>query len=101
MLLASVGALRGLVNTSRDIMVRHAVPGASVGTVFAFVTTGFMFGQAVSPTIYGLLMDGASPGMVFWASAAFLADLHRHGDSSRLGQAGSRQAGLRALGLPA
>lgn len=70
-LLASVGALRGLVNTSRDIMVRHAVPGASVGTVFAFVTTGFMFGQAVSPTIYGLLMDGASPGMVFWASAGF------------------------------
>ncbi len=70
-LLAAVGALRGLVNTSRDIMVRHAVPGASVGTVFAFVTTGFMFGQAVSPTIYGLLMDGASPGMVFWASAAF------------------------------
>jgi len=71
LLLASVGALRGLVNTSRDIMVRHAVPGASVGTVFAFVTTGFMFGQAVSPTIYGLLMDGASPGMVFWASAGF------------------------------
>ena len=70
-LLASVGALRGLVNTSRDVMVRHAVPGASVGTVFAFVTTGFMFGHAVSPTIYGLLMDGASPGMVFWASAGF------------------------------
>jgi MFS family permease len=70
-LLASVGAMRGLVNTSRDIMVRHAVPGASVGTVFAFVTTGFMVGQAVAPTIYGLLMDGASPGMVFWASAGF------------------------------
>jgi len=70
-LLGAVGALRGLVNTSRDIMVRHAVPGASVGTVFAFVTTGFMVGQAVSPTIYGLLMDGASPGVVFWTSAAF------------------------------
>lgn len=70
-LLAITGALRGLVNTSRDIMVRHAVPGPSVGTVFAFVTTGFMVGQGLSPTIYGLLMDGASPGMVFWASAGF------------------------------
>ena len=71
LLLGAVGALRGLVNTSRDIMVRYAVPGASVGTVFAFVTTGFMVGQAVSPTIYGLLMDGASPAVVFWASAGF------------------------------
>lgn len=70
-LLAGVGVSRGFIQSSRDVMVRGVAPKASVGTVFGFVTTGFLVGQAVSPPIYGLLLDLGSPGVVFWASAAF------------------------------
>jgi len=70
-LIGSAGAMRGLVNASRDVLVRFAAPEGSVGTVFGFVTTGFMVGQAVSPAIYGVLMDQGSPGMVFLVSAIF------------------------------
>lgn len=66
------GALRGLMNAARDVSVRHcAGNGLSVGTVFAFVTTGYSVGQSFGPPIYGLLLDYASPQIVFWASAAF------------------------------
>jgi len=65
------GAARGFVNASRDVSVRHAAEGKSVGTVFAFVSTGFLVGQAISPPIYGLLLDFGSSEIVFWVSAAF------------------------------
>jgi len=70
-LIGSAGAMRGLVNASRDVMVRFTAPKDSVGTVFGFVTTGFMVGQAVSPAIYGVLMDNGSPDLVFLVSAGF------------------------------
>lgn len=70
-LIGAAGAMRGLVNASRDVLVRYAAPKDSVGTVFGFVTTGFMIGQAISPTIYGMLMDHGSPASIFLVSAAF------------------------------
>ena len=71
--LAVAGFTRGVVNASRDLMVRHMTPGASVGTAFAFVTTGFMVGQSVAPVFYGWLMDIGQPHAVFWAAAGFTA----------------------------
>lgn len=65
------GAMRGLVNATRDVTVRHLAGEHSVGTAFAFVTTGFLLGQAIAPPIYGYLIDHGSPEIVFWASAAF------------------------------
>jgi len=70
-LIGSAGAMRGLVNASRDVLVRYAAPEGSVGTVFGFVTTGFMVGQAVSPAIYGVMMDKGSPDLIFLVSAGF------------------------------
>lgn len=52
-------------------MVRVISPKASVGTVFGFVTSGFLVGQAIAPPMYGLILDLGWPGAVFWASAAF------------------------------
>jgi MFS family permease len=71
--LAVAGFLRGIVNAARDISVRHIVSGHSVGTVFAFVSTGFLLGQAVAPPLYGWLIDLGSPSIVFWTSGAFYA----------------------------
>jgi len=70
-LLSAVGVTRGFLQSSRDVMVRAIAPKASAGTVFGFVTSGFLVGQAVAPPIYGLLLDLGSPGVVFWTSAAF------------------------------
>lgn len=65
------GLMRGLVNPSRDVLVRAAAPAGAVGVVFGFVTTGFSVGQGLSPLLYGWLMDIGSPAMVFWIAAGF------------------------------
>ena len=71
-MLGMAGAMRGLVNASRDVSVRHAATdGVSVGTLFGFVTTGYSGGQIIGPAIYGWLMDFGHPELVFWASAGF------------------------------
>ena len=65
------GAMRGLVTAARDVSVRHSAGRHSVGTVFAFVSTGFLVGGAVSLPVYGYLLDHGSPEIVFWTSAVF------------------------------
>ena len=71
-LLGTAGAMRGLVNASRDVSVRHAASdGVSVGTLFGFVTTGYSGGQIIGPALYGWLMDFGHPELVFWGSAGF------------------------------
>ncbi len=70
-LLALVGVVRGFVQASRDVMVRGIAPEGSIGTVFGFVSTGFLAGQALAPPVYGLLLDLGSPAVVFWVSAGF------------------------------
>jgi predicted MFS family arabinose efflux permease len=70
-LIGASGALRGLVNASRDVSVRHAATDVSVGTLFGFVTTGYSGGQILGPGLYGWLMDTGHPQLIFWASAGF------------------------------
>ena len=67
--LALSGGMRGLVNAARDVNVRHSAGTHSVGTVFAFVSTGFLFGGAVALPIYGIILDHGSPEAVFLLSA--------------------------------
>ncbi len=64
------GFFRGIVNPSRDIMVRRIAPPGALGTVFAFVTTGFSIGQGLAPLLYGLLLDRGLTSAVLYASAA-------------------------------
>lgn len=69
--LGIAGAGRGLINAARDVSVRHVSSSQSVGTVFAFVSTGFLIGQAIGPPIYGALLDFGRPEIIFWVSGAF------------------------------
>lgn len=64
------GAMRGGVNASRDVAVRHVARHIPIGTVFGFISTGFMVGQAVGAPFYGWLYDNYSPNLVFYSSAA-------------------------------
>jgi len=66
------GLLNGMIQPSRDMMVRAVTPPGSFGKVFGFVTTGFNIGGMVSPLLYGWLMDRGQPRMIFAIVTAFI-----------------------------
>ena len=65
------GFMRGVVNPSRDVLVRRGAPPGAVGAAFGFITTGFTVGQAAALPLYGWLMDIGSPTMLYWLAAGF------------------------------
>jgi MFS family permease len=65
------GLLNGVIQPSRDMMVRAVTPVGSFGKVFGFVSTGFNLGGMVSPLLYGLLMDHGEPRAIYLIVTAF------------------------------
>lgn len=61
------GLLSGIIQPSRDMIVRAVTPAGSFGKVFGFVTTGFNVGGVVGPLLYGWLMDRGEPRAIFLA----------------------------------
>jgi FSR family fosmidomycin resistance protein-like MFS transporter len=66
------GLLNGIIQPSRDMMVRAVTPVGSFGKVFGFVSTGFNLGGMVAPLLYGWLMDRGQPQMIFAIITAFI-----------------------------
>jgi len=66
------GLLNGIIQPSRDMMVRAVTPAGSFGKVFGFVSTGFNLGGMVSPLLYGWLMDRGEPRAIFMIVTAFI-----------------------------
>ncbi len=66
------GLLNGVIQPSRDMMVRAVTPPGSFGKVFGFVTTGFNLGGMTSPLLYGWLMDRGEPRAIFMIVVAFI-----------------------------
>jgi len=66
------GLLNGIIQPSRDMMVRAVTPPGSFGKVFGFVSTGFNLGGIVAPLLYGWLMDRGQPQMIFAIVTAFI-----------------------------
>jgi sugar phosphate permease len=69
-LMGAIGLVRGALNPARDVLVRKAAPVGSVGTAFAFVSTGFALG-GLTPVLYGWLLDIGRAHLVFYMSAGF------------------------------
>jgi predicted MFS family arabinose efflux permease len=65
------GLLQGSVRPARDMMVRAITPEGATGRVFAFVMTGLNIGAAITPLLFGLLLDLGEPRLVFWLLAGF------------------------------
>lgn len=65
------GLLNGIIQPSRDMMVRAVTPPGSIGKVFGFVTSGFNVGGIIGPLVYGSLLDHGQAAWVFWLIAAF------------------------------
>jgi len=45
------GVFRGLVNPSRDVLLKRLTPAGAIGTVFGFVTAGFNVGLGTAPVL--------------------------------------------------
>ncbi len=65
------GVFRGVVNPSRDVLLKRLTPAGAIGTVFGFVTTGFNVGLGTVPMLYGWMMDLGRADAVFWIAAGF------------------------------
>jgi MFS transporter, FSR family, fosmidomycin resistance protein len=72
LLFTLIGLLQGSVRTSRDMMVRRVTPAGATGRVFAFVMTGLNVGAAITPVLFGLLLDLGEPRLVFLLLAGFM-----------------------------
>jgi MFS family permease len=59
------GLLNGVIQPSRDMMVRAVTPPGSFGKVFGFVTTGFNLGGMLVPLLYAPLMDHGQPRLIY------------------------------------
>lgn len=70
-MLALVGFGAGLAGPSRDLLVRAAAPKNATGRVYGVVYSGLDIGLAISPPIFGALMDTSHPGWVFVLIGAF------------------------------
>ncbi len=66
------GLLNGIIQPSRDMMVRAVTPAGSFGKVFGFVSTGFNLGGMVAPLTFAWLMDHQEPRAIFMIVFAFI-----------------------------
>lgn len=66
------GLLNGMIQPSRDMMVRAVTPPGSFGKVFGFVSTGFNIGGMIAPLLYGWLMDRGEPRAIFMIVVGFI-----------------------------
>ncbi|HJQ56636.1 MAG TPA: MFS transporter [Vineibacter sp.] len=66
------GLLNGVIQPSRDMMVRSVTPPGAFGKVFGFVSTGFNIGGMISPLLYGWLMDRGEPRLLFVLICGFI-----------------------------
>jgi len=60
------GFFNGLMQPSRDMIVRAVTPEGQFGKVFGFVTTGFNIGGIFAPLMFGPVMDAGHPNWVFF-----------------------------------
>jgi FSR family fosmidomycin resistance protein-like MFS transporter len=68
-LMAVSGFFNGVLQPSRDMIVRAVTPPGAFGRVFGFVTTGFNIGGVLAPPAFGYMMDAGSPASVIVATA--------------------------------
>jgi MFS family permease len=73
LVMGTAGLCNGMIAPSRDMLVRAAAPPGAAGRVFGIVSTGLNLGGAVSPILFGWIVDHGAPRWVFWGSALFMA----------------------------
>lgn len=70
--LAMTGFALGIGGPSRDMMIKKATPPGATGRVYGLVYSGLDVGFALSPLMFGLLMDRGLYGLTLAGAAAVL-----------------------------
>lgn len=70
--LAATGFAVGIGGPSRDMMIKKATPQGATGRVYGLVYSGLDTGFAVSPLVFGTLMDRGLYGATLLGAAAVL-----------------------------
>jgi len=70
-LMGLAGLLSGVIQPSRDMLVRAAAPAGAIGRAFGIVTIGFSIGGMIAPMLFGWIMDRGASRWIFGASAGF------------------------------
>jgi MFS family permease len=71
-ILASTGFAIGIGNPSRDMMIKKATPKGATGRVYGLVYSGLDTGFAISPLLFGALMDHGHYGATLLGAAVVL-----------------------------
>ena len=69
---ALAGGLNGTLLPVRDLLVRALAPKGQMGTLYGFTSSGLSLGNAITPLIYGWLMDVGNPRWIFYTSALLM-----------------------------
>ncbi|MBU3740330.1 MAG: MFS transporter [Rhodoferax sp.] len=70
--LAATGLATGIGGPSRDMMIKRATPRGATGRVYGMVYSGLDVGFALSPLLFGLLMDRGYFGPTLFGAALVL-----------------------------
>ncbi|MES2944758.1 MAG: MFS transporter, partial [Pseudomonadota bacterium] len=74
-LFGAMGFSSGIAGPSRDLLVKRSTPDNATGRVYGVVYAGLDIGQAISPLIFGALMDHRQFSSVFIGLAVVQAVL--------------------------
>jgi FSR family fosmidomycin resistance protein-like MFS transporter len=66
------GLSLGVTGPSRDMLVRAATPPGASGKVYGFVYSGLDLGSAITPLLFGWMLDHGAPRAIFVGIAAFM-----------------------------
>ena len=70
--LVVAGLALGVAQPARDLLVRAATPSGASGRVFGFAYSGMDVGSALTPVMFGWLMDTGHPRVVFVTIGALM-----------------------------
>lgn len=65
-----MGGVVGIAGPSRDLLIKRATPAHASGRVYGVIYAGLDIGQAVSPLLFGWLMDQQQYAAIFIGLAA-------------------------------
>jgi MFS transporter, FSR family, fosmidomycin resistance protein len=66
------GFLSGIIQPSRDMLVRAAAPAGAIGRAFGVVTIGFSIGGTIGPMLFGWILDRGAAHWIFGVSVIFM-----------------------------
>jgi MFS family permease len=72
LVMGCAGFLSGIIQPSRDMLVRAAAPAGAIGRAFGVVTIGFSVGGTVGPMLFGWILDRGAAHWIFGVSVVFM-----------------------------